>query len=303
MDVTKVPGKLVVLALFLLTACIPPQVVQPPTPPPGPTVSIEPTGTSGPTVTVMPKPATTVTSMPEPPEQVYETMQRLIRLNKQGALNSADAKELFAGELANWDAPTIGEIISEPDPIVMLNPTSAVTRVQVMAGYTFDAYLYLSLDSTWRITAMRAMALPGFVRQMYVELRNKKDLAPDETKLLDEITPLFLTDKAWRDWFSQNRHSLEAICIEATKKLSNDVYSITQANIGGYPDIEEAFTALGIQSVESEGSGNIQITTAGILDNSVGFICSPRGTPPSMSPSGFIWIEEVEEGWYLFRTT
>jgi hypothetical protein len=41
----------------------------------------------------------------------------------------------------------------------------------------------------------------------------------------------------------------------------------------------------------------------GIMDNTVGFVYSPSNKPPQISPSSYIWVEEIAAGWYLFRTT
>lgn len=303
MDIATVPKGAIVLALLLLTSCVPPQSTQPMIAPQEPTALIEAAIASESTLTVVPDPTATGMGMSESQQQVNETVQQFVALNKADALASDDAKALFAGELSNWDAATIGEIVSEPVTIVLVDPTHAVTRIQIMDGYLFDAYLYLSLDSTWRISALRAMAVPGYLRQAYTEFQNQTDLTPEETQFREEIAPLFLTDQEWREWFGQNQHSLNAICVEAMEKLSNEVNSINPANIDRYPDIEEAFGMLGIQSVEKTPNGDLLITTAGIIDTSVGFVCSPQSTPPPMSPSGFIWVEEIEAGWYLFRTT
>ncbi len=105
---------------------------QPPGLQAGPTVCTQPTATPEPTITVAPTPATTLTSTADPLEQIDQVVRKLIALNKQGALDSAEGKGLFAGELADWDSPTLGDIISEPGPVVMLSPSSAVTRIQAL---------------------------------------------------------------------------------------------------------------------------------------------------------------------------
>lgn len=299
------------MALVLLAACVPLQKVQPiiptrdslparelPTP-------LAPTAASileSTTVTAVSE-STAAESSPELRVQLDDRIQTFIKLNTLAELNTPAAKELFIGELADWDAPSIGEITTEPVQTVTLPPAGAVTRIQVQAGYSFDVYVYWLLDSTWRITAMRAMSLPAGIREMYVELRDKQNLTPDETEAMTQLTPFFLTDDAWQKWFIQNQDSLETLCARSAKILADGTYAITQANIDSYSDIEDVFTALGVSAIEKEGANNLQIIMAGMIDNTVGFICSTNGTPPPMSSSGFIWIEKVDEGWFFFRTT
>ena len=40
-----------------------------------------------------------------------------------------------------------------------------------------------------------------------------------------------------------------------------------------------------------------------MLDTTVGFFRAGPSGPPPISPSEFIWVEDLGGGWFLFRTT
>lgn len=245
--------------------------------------------------------AATNTPLPETEGQLHEIVRRIIDLNEQNALDSAEAGQLFAGELEGWNAPTIGEIRGEATPIVMLDSDSAIARVQIEDGYLFDAYLYFSYDSAWRLTALRAMALPGVVRQEYVELRDKKELSAEEVRVLNSLESLFQTDAEWREMFMDNHAAFDTLCAEIGQ-LSDSNF-IGSDNLSEFPTIQHEFTLLSVSSIERAENDSIQINMSEMGDNAIGFMCSPLNNPPPISPGHFIWVEPIVDGWYLFRTT
>lgn len=47
----------------------------------------------------------------------------------------------------------------------------------------------------------------------------------------------------------------------------------------------------------------VQLTLAGELENAVGLLYSPNGEVPLVSPSEYYYIEDLGDGWWLFRAT
>jgi len=260
------------------------------------------TATNIPTQTPLPPtPTATISPVDKAQQQLNDTVEKFLHLNKNSELNSSEAKKLFSGELTDWDTPTIGEVKGNTNSVVFIDSSNAVVRIQIESGYVFDVYLYLSHDSEWTFTAIRAMALPGFMRQMYVELSDKTELSSEEQSALNEIKRAFLTDAEWRDFFLQNQSSFESLCAKATEVPEHSF--VGRNDIQAFPKIQEEFTLLAVSTLEKEQNGNIHIVMDGITDNTVGFTCSPNNKPPTISSSQYIWVEEIIDGWYLFRTT
>lgn len=49
--------------------------------------------------------------------------------------------------------------------------------------------------------------------------------------------------------------------------------------------------------------GAIQLTLAGNVDNAVGFLYSPSGDVPLISPEEYFYLEDLGDGWWIFRAT
>jgi hypothetical protein len=51
-------------------------------------------------------------------------------------------------------------------------------------------------------------------------------------------------------------------------------------------------------------TGIVDVNIGGILDNSVGYLYVPDGaTAPRMSYENYIYLEQVNENWYVYKTT
>jgi hypothetical protein len=71
----------------------------------------------------------------------------------------------------------------------------------------------------------------------------------------------------------------------------------------GNSDLSTRVRDLALTAVEITATGNVEVSIGGVFDNVVMLIFSPRKSPPTMSPSDFIWVEELAIAWYLARTT
>lgn len=70
-----------------------------------------------------------------------------------------------------------------------------------------------------------------------------------------------------------------------------------------FPKSVAALKNLHFTALETKSDGSIEFMIGGVLDNSVGFIYSPKNTPPEIDGWRYIWVEKIAAGWYLFRTT
>ncbi len=50
-------------------------------------------------------------------------------------------------------------------------------------------------------------------------------------------------------------------------------------------------------------AGAVQMTVAGKMDEAVGYLYSPKGGVPHISPVEYFYIEDLGNGWWLFRAT
>src|SRR5215471_19577518 len=97
------------------------------------------------------------------------TLVKLIDFSNQQALNKPEARAILMDEALKWNARTFGKLAAAPDKVVLIAAASAVGRVQYYADNNdvTDLYFYLSLDGTWKVRAMRALALTGIIRGAY----------------------------------------------------------------------------------------------------------------------------------------
>ena len=60
--------------------------------------------------------------------------------------------------------------------------------------------------------------------------------------------------------------------------------------------------ALGLKSIDTQDSAT-RIVIGGSVDNTVGILLAGASGAPAINPSSYIWIEDLGDGWFLFRTT
>ena len=148
------------------------------------------------------------------------------------------------------------------------------------AGEEADAYFCLEKTAAgWAVWAFRQMAVSGMDMMLLAEMLKQKQLPPDDQLRRRNLELTLATDSRLRAWFGANRQALDSL-----RPLSADL------------------AALGLLSV-SETEHGTKIVVGKTLDSTVGFLRAAPSGPPTISPSGFIWIEELGDGWFLFRTT
>jgi hypothetical protein len=237
-------------------------------------------------------------------EGASAALKQLIEFSNRQALRSEPARKLLVAETAKWDMPSFGKLADAPDKMVMLDKEAAVGRVQWFGenDQVTDLYFYLRFDGSWKISAMRRLALPGIMEQLYFGLNAKKSRTQEEQDMFDNIGLVLASDKTLREWFQQNHESLNKLYKLTQKKDGSKSLYINDSN-KRFPEIAQALKRLHLSVVEVQENGNVEIVIGGMTDNTVGFVYSPSKSPPPISPSEYIWVEEIAENWYLFRTT
>lgn len=237
-------------------------------------------------------------------EGARSVLVQFAELSGQKALQTEAARKILTGELADLKADSFGRLADAPDKILPLDKTRAVGRFQFTGddNRSEDVYFYLRFENGWKIYALRALALPKFLREYYAILKGKPDLTEEEKRELARLKLLFAPDAELKKWFAENRSRLEKFVVAAaqSKKGKIDFYV-------GFSDKTSPEAAqlreMNLSLLSVKTNGNVEIVIGGITDNTVGFLYSPAKTPPAVSTLEYIWVEEIADGWYLFRTT
>jgi hypothetical protein len=231
---------------------------------------------------------------------VRTTLLQLFELSNKQALQTAEARQLLAGEALEWKMLTFGPLAAAPDKIVLLDAANAVGRTQLIGKdkHLVDLYFYLTLQGSWKVATVRTLALTGIIDGAYQYLKTKPDLTAEEKDDLGNYELLLASDEALRQWFAKNAASMNALY-----QMSRGLKKGRESADPKYADIKARLKTLHLVGVEVETDGTVSFIIGGVTDNTVGFLYSPANQPPKMSPGSYIWIEEVAPRWFIFRTT
>lgn len=238
-------------------------------------------------------------------EKARAVLVRLIEFSNNQQLRSRAAQELMTGEMLRLDISSFGKFTDAPDKVLLTEKNRAVGRFQRSGenNQITDVYFYLQFDNGWRVSEVRLSALTGIIEQVYLGLKAKPGLTAEEKDTFENSKLTLSTDKELKTWFLQNRNSLAELCALLRTKGKNAAFYVSRRDDKTFPEAAKLLRKLNSSSANADANGNIEIVIGGITDNTVGFVYSPSKKPPQISPSSYIWVEEVAADWYLFRTT
>jgi hypothetical protein len=208
-------------------------------------------------------------------------------------------RRLFDGELAETHPSRFGPL-PEADRIVMIDEVQAVARVPAHGEWP-DLYFFLDrgADGSWRATALRALALPPFIRMIHDALRPQESEG-DEAFMLANVELAMRPDRALREWFFNHRARLDNIIVLAQ---ASEPGTSAERPLSA-PGVVAQLRALHLLGGSVHPDGTLRIVIGGVQDDSVGMLHVPdRRAPPPMSRHDLIWIEPLAGGWFLYRTT
>jgi hypothetical protein len=225
------------------------------------------------------------------------TIARFVELANAGKLTTPEGQAILTGEAKQF-ATGAKSNLPPAEKIIVVSPTLAVARIVLRggAGQEADAYFYLEkTPAGWAVSSYRAMALSGMDQMLLAEMMKRPTLSPKEQleKLNLELT--LSSDGQLRTWFTANQEKLARLTI-ASPSIDGPGHNKVD------PGIATDLKQLGVSTIE-EIDGEIRVVIGGTLDNTVGFLKPGPAGPPAISPSEYIWIEDVGKGWFLFRTT
>ena len=208
-----------------------------------------------------------------------------------------DKSSVYHGEmLENFtDKPTLGEGMPNNVQYTVRkldeSQNKAVYAVLLSDGqHSQDWYAFLVKESDiWKLSAVRCLALPGV---FYMALQELEKKSPRTEKEEWQYQNMLLTIKSDSDLKQYLRsHFFE---FKTVAKLYSE---------GNKEQAKIAAKALLTSFIESD-DGTIKLNIGGILDNSVGFLYVPPGAhPPKMSADEIIYVEEIDDGWFIYKTT
>ncbi len=237
-------------------------------------------------------------------EKARAVLVRLIEFSNKQQLRSRAAQELLTGEMLRLNIASFGKFTEMPDKVLLIEKNQAVGRFQRFGenNQVTDVYFYLQFDGGWRVGAVRLLSLTGIIEQVYLGLKAKSALTEEEKGIFENSKLTLSADKELKTWFLQNRKALAELYTLLQTKGKNAALYLNRDD-KKFPEAAQLLRTLNLSSASIQPNGNIEIVIGGITDNTVGFVYSPLKEPPQISPSSYIWVEEIAAGWYLFRTT
>jgi len=225
------------------------------------------------------------------------TIARFVGLANAGELTTPEGQAILTGEAKQF-ATDAKSALPAADKVIIATPALAVARMVLQAGSGEEADVYFYLEKTpggWAVSSYRAMAMTGMNQMLLAELRKRRNLSPTEQLEKLNLELALSSDSELRSWFDANQTKLAAL---TAAFLAADDSAQDKVDPGTTADLKQ----LGLAAIE-EANGEVRIVIGGMLDNTVGFLKPGPSGPPSISPSEYIWVEDVGNGWFLFRTT
>lgn len=221
------------------------------------------------------------------------------------------ANYLFNEMAERVSEPTIGAGLPVGTVVtyrpIRLTPDSAVYAVTLRLGdQVEDLYAFLeSRGSEWRMGAIRALALPGFVYMLRDSLRADTLINAEKAATLANMELVMSSDSALRAYFLTHRAALATLTRAFLESREKRVAAYQKRDSEPAAVVDQ-LRAMSLHAIEHdpEHVGCVRVVIGGILDNTAGFFHAPAGCkPPAMSPRDIILLDSLEPGWYLYKTT
>jgi hypothetical protein len=221
----------------------------------------------------------------------------------------------YTGEMARYAAAaTLGAhlppgatvrhrvLLRERDRTVIASTLSGVDREN-------DWYAYLYRDAAgWKLGEIRTLALPPLFYELMRSLSGETTGDPAQATELAEMRLTASPDSALKGYFAAKQTALRQLAdaFRAAPALTRVTRDGDGGASGAPSGIVSLLRRLHVASVERqpEHPGCVFVVIGGMLDNSVGYLHAPPGCAvPAMSPHGFILVEPIAPGWYLYKST
>jgi len=203
-----------------------------------------------------------------------------------------------------------------------MSENTAVVNVTISdsLGKGIDTYAHLEKNRKWKINALRALAMTGFMQQAMQEmekmtaeqidsliLKDKKTFKSKENfyQKLENIKLTLALDDTIISHFEKNREKFEELKNELENiEFNKEEKSSRKINLGEQIKVEYQKLLIKSISTRYNCTSCFEFIIGGMIDNTVGYLYIPNKQDlPKMSPNRMIMIKEIGNGWYLFKTT
>lgn len=189
-----------------------------------------------------------------------------------------------------------------------------------------DTYIHFEKDKVWKINAFRALAMTGMLEQAKNELekitekeidsilniknKQKKEMYESKEDFKYQLENIKLTlefDDNIIKHFNENKVKFEKL----KSKILTFKLNLKNKDFDKPYDLNEIFKIdlrelyLGkLKKYDLICDECIELIIGGMIDNTVGyFYLADKTKLPILNPSRIIMIREIENGWYMFKTT
>jgi hypothetical protein len=207
-------------------------------------------------------------------------------------------KDAYSGEMLKYylDRPTLGESLPAGVEVnVRALESSKERKIYAVLitknGQSQDWYIYLvSNQGKSKISAVRSLALPNIFFTALQEAQKKTNRTKKDEYQYQNMLLTVKLDSELKEYLQKNIKLFDVI-VKNAKDSPDKATEIAQS--------------LYINFVKYQPeTGIVDVNIGGILDNSVGYLYVPDGaTAPRMSYENYIYLEQVNENWYVYKTT
>ena len=204
---------------------------------------------------------------------------------------------VYTGEMLKYyvDKPTLGEglpaTVEANFRVLNQSENNAVYAVLLSDGRrSQDWYAFLIRENkVWKLSAVRQLALTGMTTMVLHRLEQKSARTKEEEWQYQNMRLTLKSDSDLKAYLKQ--------------KLTKFKQVVALYSTGHKDQAQTAAKQLYIDSV-NDRDGLLDLNIGGITDNAVGYLYIPPGKqPPAMSPNDFIYVEQIIDGWYIYKTT
>ncbi|HSW53940.1 MAG TPA: hypothetical protein VLH59_02520 [Ignavibacteriaceae bacterium] len=215
-----------------------------------------------------------------------------------GKSSFPDKANYFSGEMLNEiNEPTIGEELNGKGEIffhqIKATNEENVFAVEVkLENKVIDFYCYLvKQENNWKINTIRRFLLPHFVYTVRDSLSNLNSLSSNDSSFYLSLKLFTMADAELKNYLTTNLNKFQELVVafntnlkDKADKLLGSVGCNAIYNDKKYPGC----VFIQILTFEKMEAGFIQAADAILL--------------PQISFQGYIYIEEISPGWFVFRT-
>jgi hypothetical protein len=222
------------------------------------------------------------------------------------------------GELRNDNQATAGSGLSDSAHVtwrkLQEEPARAVYAVAITdRAYHSDNYaFFVRTGDGWKLNAIRSLGLPGAFYRLMEQLESERNLPDSLAMRLANMRLAVHSDDSLKSYFRGNAEDFNML--RNILRSAPDIIAVTgdgvtdpatTSNSGTISRITALLRKLRIRSIRraAEGSGAFYLTIHEESGHAVGYLSLPEGAaPPGMTPSRFIYLEEIARGWYIYKS-